>query len=610
MKGQIRRAVCLTLLVGTVISCYASETNEHSGEADFITTIPKTGLIKNVEQVFSLGPSSTLRVVDDTGKAIYLPKATESTDQNSPETYTTAYPYRHGGCDFTEKILFKDVFPGYQSPLWVREESDSESIEKGSSAKSVVYTFTNPSAQYLGRGLSFCVRFKTVLPSGSSFQTSTPSPSSSGSAGLGNSDSSVEPPSPTPEEEEEKKVFPTDDTAGDGGSSSPSGENVSQPGGAPDSQRDKDSGNHHTEGGPSDSVEAAPPPGSVPDSSTGVSPPSLPENQSPQSPGGQGEHSAGAGSGVGENHEDTEEQESQQDHAAGNKGDVNAQTLPGETGDSANVPKLPNSDPEVDPLNPKADAKPAISDEEKVTGPKQRESPEEVPESKQDADTPRKEGSDVTKVGRTDKESNGHSDLPNKEEPAGFLSRLPVSPPSTDAPSYTLAHSSAKQEQEDINDVQSDANEQEPRTEPGVHPSASDVEPRPSQPVEEAHETNGDLANGPAVSADEKKSSSVSLPHTAGNVVASTQPHDHSMMKNIQVRERLNEPIEAGEESRSSTGDQNGARVRRLNESATEKETYLTIIVHSTALGVAGGISGLSVLVLALAATQVAATYL
>ncbi|CBZ56339.1 unnamed protein product [Neospora caninum Liverpool] len=189
MQRQLFRAVCLTLLLGTVLSCVASETSEQKPAADFTTTIPKEGLERDVEQVFYLGPSSTLQVIDETGKAKYLPEPSTSSDESLAESYPAAYRFENGACDFTQTVEFKDAFQGYTKPMWVLEESDSVETEGASMGGPLRYTFTNPSAEYLGGGSSFCVRFKTVLATGSdSVTTSTTSRTSNG-------DSNSRPPS-------------------------------------------------------------------------------------------------------------------------------------------------------------------------------------------------------------------------------------------------------------------------------------------------------------------------------------------------------------------------------------------------------------------------------
>ncbi|CBZ56340.1 unnamed protein product [Neospora caninum Liverpool] len=185
MERQLFRAACLTLILGTVLSCVASDTTGLETEADFKTTIPKEGLQRDLEQVFSLGPSSTLQVIDETGKAVYLPEPSQSVDGASSGPYSAVYRFDNGACDFSKTIEFKDAFPGYTKPLWVHEDSDSVESGKVSVRGPVRYTFTNPPEEYLGGGLSFCVRFKTVVAAGSDAETSTSTPSTAESSGSG-----------------------------------------------------------------------------------------------------------------------------------------------------------------------------------------------------------------------------------------------------------------------------------------------------------------------------------------------------------------------------------------------------------------------------------------
>nr|PIL97273.1 Toxoplasma gondii family A protein [Toxoplasma gondii COUG] len=187
MEGHIFRAFCLTLLVGSVLQCFASESSESTNTGpDFIAVIPKDGLKEeNVERVFSLGPSDTLQVIDETANAVYLPSASESTGEILSGDYTVAYRFANGSCDFSQTIVFRDAFLGYPTPLWVREESKPAKSGSVSPGGAVKYTFTHPPAEYLGGGLSFCVQFKTVLATGSGSQSTvstTPPPATSDAA--------------------------------------------------------------------------------------------------------------------------------------------------------------------------------------------------------------------------------------------------------------------------------------------------------------------------------------------------------------------------------------------------------------------------------------------
>ncbi|ESS34662.1 Toxoplasma gondii family A protein [Toxoplasma gondii VEG] len=179
MAGQTFPAVYLTLMIGTLLSCAASETKEPIAGTEFTAAIPKGGLEKNVEEIFSLGPSCTLRVIDETGKATYQPETSTNSDGTLTEPYSAAYRYENGACDFTKTIEFKDAFPGYKAKLWIREEQESWERNRESAGKAVKYTFRNPPAEYLSGGLSFCVRFKTVLTAVSDSETRPPTPPTS-----------------------------------------------------------------------------------------------------------------------------------------------------------------------------------------------------------------------------------------------------------------------------------------------------------------------------------------------------------------------------------------------------------------------------------------------
>ncbi|KEP62262.1 UNVERIFIED_CONTAM: Toxoplasma gondii family A protein [Hammondia hammondi] len=190
MARQTFRGGCLALFIGTVLQCVAAETGQPTAEVDFTTSIPKRGLEGNVEEVFSLGPSGTIQVTDETASAVYQPETSGNSAGTLTDPYGAAYRYMNGACDFTKTVQFKDVFPGYTAKLWTREESGSSERGRDSAGKVVMYTFKNPPAEYLSVGLSFCVRFKTVSAAGSDSQTtvSTPSiPSSSESADHPNS---------------------------------------------------------------------------------------------------------------------------------------------------------------------------------------------------------------------------------------------------------------------------------------------------------------------------------------------------------------------------------------------------------------------------------------
>ncbi|KEP62240.1 UNVERIFIED_CONTAM: Toxoplasma gondii family A protein [Hammondia hammondi] len=169
-----------------MLPCIASEITEPTTTTnpDFTVTIPKGGLPVDAEEVFFLQPSQILRVIDKTGKAVYMPqKSTDSADASqgtrtdadvgSSESYTAAYAFVNGECDFKKTIEYKLAFLGYATPLWVRTASSAPEAGGSSSAAVVTYTLTNPPAEYLSQSVSFCVRFKTSLASGTSSPTTT-----------------------------------------------------------------------------------------------------------------------------------------------------------------------------------------------------------------------------------------------------------------------------------------------------------------------------------------------------------------------------------------------------------------------------------------------------
>ncbi|KFG32085.1 Toxoplasma gondii family A protein [Toxoplasma gondii p89] len=287
MGSHIFRAVYLTLLIGSVLHCGGSEQSETpKTEADFTTTIPKTGLEKDLQQVFTLGPSNTLQVIDETGDADYLPKEGENLREALASPYSVAYRFVNGACDFNETVKFKNAFPGYEEPVWVREGPSSGEGVNSPSGKAVRYTFTNPPAEYLGGGLSFCVQFKTFLASGSQTSTSTAATSgSSASAGGTKPDFSTQP----NEQESQSHAPAPEDSPGSPGQSEPSEKPESQQGETGEGE-DEDDGDDRPQGDES-SPEVRP---DIPN----VGNPSLPKppDDSPQVDQSQGSSNPDGGS--------------------------------------------------------------------------------------------------------------------------------------------------------------------------------------------------------------------------------------------------------------------------------------------------------------------------
>ncbi|KYF40469.1 Toxoplasma gondii family A protein [Toxoplasma gondii ARI] len=293
MGSHIFRAVYLTLLIGSVLRCGGSEQSETpKTEADFTTTIPKTGLEKDLQQVFTLGPSNTLQVIDETGDADYLPKEGENLREALDTPYSVAYRFVNGACDFNETVKFKNAFPGYEKPVWVSEESSSGEGVNSPSGKAVRYTFTNPPAEYLDGGLSFCVQFKTFLASGSQTSTSTAATSgSSASAGGTKPDFSTQP----NEQESQPHAPAPEDSPGSPDHSDPSEKPIQ-----PESQQgtgegeDKDDVGDHQQGDES-SPEARPEIPSVGNPSLPQPPadsPQVDQSQGSSNPDGGSQHPA------------------------------------------------------------------------------------------------------------------------------------------------------------------------------------------------------------------------------------------------------------------------------------------------------------------------------
>ncbi|EPR60686.1 Toxoplasma gondii family A protein [Toxoplasma gondii GT1] len=248
MEHQALRAVLLTFLVATVVPCAASDANGSERDPDFIVTIGSKGVEENSQQVFFLGPSATLRVADESGKAIFLPQPA-SPDHDTEPSYNLAYVYENGHCNFEKTLAYKDAFPGFPRQGWVRTVSNGSTLGKSPGNSFPIYTFTNPPAEYLTGVVSFCVRFTapfavtttttmspttaTVTPSFPATPThdaSAPSTESGGSSSQGGDSESVPPGagggglSP---EQPEGDASPPSAPNGNGGSSN-SGDN-SQP---------------------------------------------------------------------------------------------------------------------------------------------------------------------------------------------------------------------------------------------------------------------------------------------------------------------------------------------------------------------------------------------
>ncbi|CBZ56365.1 unnamed protein product [Neospora caninum Liverpool] len=189
MESSPLRAFWLTVLIGGFLPCVLCDTSDLTAvDPDFTVSIPKDGLPRDLEEVFFLQPAGTLRVIDETGSAVYMPQMSTDSEDGAParirtdsgdassETYSAAYAFVNGKCDFTKEIQYKDAFPGYSQPIWVWTASADAAEAKASSGGAVAnFTLTNPPEEYLTEVVSFCVRFKTFLAAGSSTTTTTTS---------------------------------------------------------------------------------------------------------------------------------------------------------------------------------------------------------------------------------------------------------------------------------------------------------------------------------------------------------------------------------------------------------------------------------------------------
>ncbi|KEP65106.1 UNVERIFIED_CONTAM: Toxoplasma gondii family A protein [Hammondia hammondi] len=167
------RAVLLAFLVAGVAPCAASEASGPETETDFTVSISEKGVEENGQRVFSLGPSASLRVVDESNKAIFLPQPTTA-QQDTAAQYSFAYVFENGHCNFGKKVAFTDVFPGYSQPLWVRTATEGSMIEGPTERVAATYKFTNPPAEYLSKAVSFCVRFTTSSAATTATTTASP----------------------------------------------------------------------------------------------------------------------------------------------------------------------------------------------------------------------------------------------------------------------------------------------------------------------------------------------------------------------------------------------------------------------------------------------------
>ncbi|KFG60195.1 Toxoplasma gondii family A protein [Toxoplasma gondii RUB] len=257
MERQALRAVLLAFLVATV---FASDASGSETEPDFTITISETGVKQDTEQTFSLGPSSSLRVVDQSHKAVLLPEAEEEAEHDS-----RAYAFENGQCNFKKTIAYRDAFPGYSQPLWVRSSSQGTGVERSPPVSVAYYTFTNPPAEFLSKRVSFCVRFAT--PSAGTTLTTTTSPTTTAAE-------------ITSKPVESTDSTPSDPPSSDGSSPPSGGDSDSSSGAGTDSG--SGSGSHNDDGSPERPTGPGQP-------SPDPQPQAPPQNQgSPQPPAQEG----------------------------------------------------------------------------------------------------------------------------------------------------------------------------------------------------------------------------------------------------------------------------------------------------------------------------------
>ncbi|EPT30439.1 Toxoplasma gondii family A protein [Toxoplasma gondii ME49] len=208
MKRHALQIVLLAFFVVNVAPSAASEGNGTETGADFTVTISREGVKEDMQQFFSLGPSATLRVVDESNSAILLPQAEGGEAQDS-----VAYEFENGHCNFGKTIAYKDMFSGYTEQVWARSSAEAGTEEKHG-GKTSIYTFTNPPVEYLNGGVSFCVRFMTKPAVTTTTTTTTPTTTTAATAHSS---------APT-------EGSSSDSTGGEGSSPTPGDSDATQPG--------------------------------------------------------------------------------------------------------------------------------------------------------------------------------------------------------------------------------------------------------------------------------------------------------------------------------------------------------------------------------------------
>ncbi|PFH36736.1 Toxoplasma gondii family A protein [Besnoitia besnoiti] len=183
MAPALVQVLSSIILVGAVLLCSATEPGEPTTEPESILTIPEKGLEADEQKTVWLGPSKSLRVVDSTNAAVFMPHLEEA---HLPLPYadqmnSVAYVFENGACDFNTVVEYKKLFPEYAKPLWVRNPPVmAAAAEEASPLPVTNYTFTNPPAELLRGLVSFCVRFVIRRPSQSQGGSSSESHTTAG----------------------------------------------------------------------------------------------------------------------------------------------------------------------------------------------------------------------------------------------------------------------------------------------------------------------------------------------------------------------------------------------------------------------------------------------
>ncbi|ESS34658.1 Toxoplasma gondii family A protein [Toxoplasma gondii VEG] len=667
MTGQIFRAVSLTLLIGALLPSAASKTSEQNAEADFTATIPKAGLQGNVEKVFFLGPSNTLQVIDQTGAAVYLPEKSDNTQQSSSKPYSVAYRFENGACDFTKTVDFKDIFPDYTTAVWDKQQKDSETSGGGSAEKVVKYRFTNPPAEYLGEGLSFCVRFKTVLApktdSGTSTSTVATQASTSGSTQPSSTSSdasqlqtpnSTSPPAQTEQQdtghEENEKVLGSvahiHEGSGDthevssqvsgtlsGEEHPPAPKNELAPPEESDIPKKHpvlQTAEENSRGEPQTHTSSQTEPSSQPAQDSEKVTSEVPDNEvqsnqtdngklptdeaelgeflkpKPASPPSEKVPSPS------EKEPSTEQEQgsmSKDEEEKAKEDDLQKESHENTLENDVETPHAPVSKEPAHETNEEVEKAPAApADQKDLPAAAQPAVSGDKVNSNQGSDDTRQEKSEVTKEDGTSKKDGEQLESDKEEVPGELVAPQPVGSQVAEDPSHIVADPTSTKEHEDVDNVKQEVQEEDIKEASNEQTTHSSVEPAEGTGYEADASEAGKLAEAPAVPGAEEQPSTVPHPAVSDDGVSLNQTNEGSGTENGQITEAEHASKEEEKGLARGAGDEAGAPARRLTENTEEKVAYLTVIVHSAAWGFASGISILSVFFFAAAATLLPAS--